>query len=578
GGLEAADDPTRADDTPSYDHGIPVILQTRDVTWDGSGIAGFTARSRIGDILAGHATAQGIEALSADPNVIRIDFSRDAGEEELDVSIPAVRADVVHGAPTDELGANAIVGIIDAGLDVLHEAFRDANGNTRIIALWDQSDNTGPAPQDANGNPLYGTLHTRSDIDGMINSGTTPMGLGRDTRSGHGTHVTSIAAGRAAGGFSGGMAPESGIIFVKPKLETPAGDPLSIGYSLAHVDALSFIDRVARNEGNGLPVAVNISLGMNAGAHDGTSTLEAAFDNFTASGRMPGRVLVKSAGNAASQGLHAHFQTGSEQVINLAWQTRPVRRSSDIIEVWFNSSDDLTFRLIGPGSAGTTTPVGRNADIRLNGSFANGNTFSMVLDRFHRDNGDTQLTIMITRGTAASIEPGIWTLRVESGQVLSAGHVDAWIERRGGTPASFVTQVAQDGTLSIPGTAHSVICVAALDRQMQGQVMSFSSRGSTRDGRRRPDIGAPGNDIVAARAGTSSGTVAMPGTSMAAPHVTGAIALLLSQQQASGHGHQLNANQVRAALSQSARGFNGHWNSSRGWGMLDAEALLGLFR
>ena len=70
----------------------------------------------------------------------------------------------------------------------------------------------------------------------------------------------------------------------------------------------------------------------------------------------------------------------------------------------------------------------------------------------------------------------------------------------------------------------------------------------------------------------------MPGTSMAAPHVTGAIALLLSQQQAAGPGAQLNANQVRAAISQSSRGFNGHWNSLRGWGLLDAQEMLNLFR
>ena len=58
--------------------------------------------------------------------------------------------------------------------------------------------------------------------------------------------------------------------------------------------------------------------------------------------------------------------------------------------------------------------------------------------------------------------------------------------------------------------------------------------------------------------------------------LTGAIALLLSQRHNSGQ-PQLNANQVRAALNQSSRGFNGHWNSARGWGMLDTEALLALF-
>ena len=215
---------------------------------------------------------------------------------------------------------------------------------------------------------------------------------------------------------------------------------------------------------------------------------------------------------------------------------------------------------------------------RINGSFTSGNSYSITLDRFHRDNGDARLSIRIIRGTAPRIAAGVWTLRVETGSVPSAGNVDAWIERSNRMPLQFVTHVSTDGTLSIPGTANTVISVAALDRPMQGQVMSFSSRGATRDGRHRPDIGAPGHNIEAAKSGTAQDIVAMPGTSMAAPHVTGAIGLLLSQQHAAGAGSQLNANQIRAALNQSSRGFNGHWNSARGWGMLDTAALLELFR
>jgi len=563
------------DDTPSYELGIPVLVQVRQAKWTGADIDGFTPSSRIGDVVAGHATAAAIGGLSDDPDVFRVDVSRDAGEEELDVSVAAVHGDAVHAPPVAEKGAHALIGVIDGGLDVLHEAFHDENGRTRIVQLWDQTGTTGPAPPDDDGNPLYGTLYTAANIDQFIATGVVSAELGRDPK-GHGTHVTSIAAGRAGGAFYGGLAPEARIAFVKPKLDTPAGDPRSIGYSTGHVDALAFLDRVARDLG--VPISVNISLGMNAGAHDGTSTLESAFDNFTSGGRMPGRVLVKSAGNAASQGLHAAFQIGQEQVIHLQWNSKNVIRKDDVIEIWFNSSDDLAFALSAPGSGGTTALLDRNSTPpRINGSFTNGNLYSIALDRFHRDNGDTRLSLRVTRGSAPRIAPGIWTLRVEARSVPSAGLVHAWIERHRDMPVEFITQVSSDGTLSIPGTANTVISVAALDRPMQGQVMSFSSRGATRDGRPRPDIGAPGHNIEAAKSGTATGVIAMPGTSMAAPHVTGALALLMSQQQATGPNAQLNANQIRAALNQSSRGFNGHWNTARGWGMLDIEALLALF-
>lgn len=569
--FAAAEDPAETS-MPTYEQGIPILIQVRRLEWTGDHVAGFHRYSRVGDIVTGSASMSAIEELGKDPDVMRVDVSRDAGEEELDVSVPAVRADVVNRRASTDQGIHALVGIIDGGIDVLHEAFQDDNGKTRIVAVWDQRDSTGPAPKDDAGNALYGTLHTSADIDSYILSGVVPAGSRRDP-SGHGTHVASIAAGRAAGGFSGGVAPKAGIVIVIPKINTPHGDPRSIGYSMSHVDALAFMDRIAIKEGK--PIAVNISLGMNAGAHDGTSTLEAAFDNFTSSGRMPGRVLIKSAGNAAMQDLHANFQIGESQQIALKWNSWNTPRRADVIEVWYNSADDLAFTISAPNNAGTTPILDRdnNRDISR---FANGNACSTTLDRFYRDNGDTRLVITITRGTAPGIAMGEWTLTARATEVLSVGTVDAWIERPRGRTINFVTDVARDGSLSIPGTANAVIAVAAVDRAMNGQVTNFSSRGGTRDGRPRPDVAAPGDGIVAARSGTTNGTVAKSGTSMAAPHVTGAIALLLSQQGRRGN-PQLNANQIRAALAQSSGGFNGHWNSARGWGMLDVPALLSLF-
>lgn len=560
-------------DLPSYEDGVPVLLQVRRLDWTGDGLEGFTLGTRVGDIATGSASLEGIEALSEDPDVLRIDVSRDAGREELNVSAPAVGTTRVHGT-LNEKGRHALVGVIDGGIDVLHEAFLGADGRSRVLAIWDQVDPTGPGPQDASGRQLGGTLHERSDIDRYISTGVLPNGLKRDPR-GHGTHVASIAAGRAVRNCPGGIAPEAGLVVVIPKISTPAGDPNSIGYSRAHVDALAFLDKIASDEGR--PMVVNVSLGMNAGAHDGSSTLEAAFDNFTSRGRMPGRVIVKSAGNVGDKKLHARFQIGDGQQIELLWDSWSTPRRADVVELWFNSADDLSFTLSAPSGQGTSNMLSRLTP-KIAGVMANGNAFSMTLDRFNRDNGDTRVAITVSRGTAQGIATGRWILTARSGRVASTGHVHAWIERPdAGTTIEFATEIAEGGSLSIPGTAGSVIAVAAVDRAMNGQVTSFSSRGGTRDGRAKPDIGAPGFQIRAASSGTKAGVVAKDGTSMAAPHVSGAIALLMSQQIETGQ-PQLNANQIRAALTQSARGFNGHWNASRGWGMLDIPSLLALFR
>ncbi len=84
-------------------------------------------------------------------------------------------------------------------------------------------------------------------------------------------------------------------------------------------------------------------------------------------------------------------------------------------------------------------------------------------------------------------------------------------------------------TVGSPGTAYNVITVGALHDPSEGgwKIADFSSRGPTADGRIKPDITAPGVNIMAADANTGSGYVAYSGTSMATPFVSGTVALYL---------------------------------------------------
>lgn len=96
----------------------------------------------------------------------------------------------------------------------------------------------------------YGTFHDAAAIAGYLKAGTVPPGLGRNER-GHGTHVASIAGGRTAGDFAGGVAPDAKLLIVV------SGGSGPIGYSSSHIEVPAFIEAFAAQLK--LPVVVNVS-------------------------------------------------------------------------------------------------------------------------------------------------------------------------------------------------------------------------------------------------------------------------------------------------------------------------------
>jgi endonuclease G len=371
------------------------------------------------------------------------------------------------------------------------------------------------------------------------------------------------------------MAPEARIVAVVPYMKTSPGSPPSLGYSNSHQDALAFL--LAFQKNRGLPMAVNVSLGMNAGAHDGSSDLEKVFDAISQNGKAEGFVVVKSAGNERGHRGHTQIQAAVGAVMQVQWVSTKTPRDSDYLEFWYHSDDELKFTLIDP--AGKRSPVITHAN--RSGTYdATGNDVHLSLSLHVPDNDDNRLVIQVIP-VAAPIQVGVWTLEVEGIALGPAnGKVDGWVERNDDRPVLFTVGSNDDTTLSIPGTAGTVVCVAASNSATPLRLTNRSSYGPTRKNGPKPDVNAPGDRITAVCSNSvdHQAVVTMTGTSMAAPHVTGALALVLSARhkkvQAGATKTQFNATNLAGMLRRSSDYFNKLHNKGTGYGALNALRLF----
>ncbi|MEM2233719.1 MAG: S8 family serine peptidase [Nitrososphaerota archaeon] len=132
------------------------------------------------------------------------------------------------------------------------------------------------------------------------------------------------------------------------------------------------------------------------------------------------------------------------------------------------------------------------------------------------------------------------------------------------------------GTINSPGIAESAVTVGAYD-PVTGQPSAFSSRGPTPDGRVKPDVIAPGENVFGPTVGLLDYAVApgrflrgsiLSGTSMATPHVAGLVALMVESAQA--NGIDINADTVKDVVRNYGE-FATHKDNTYGWGVLTWE-------
>ena len=469
------------------------------------------------------------------------------------------------GAPT---GRGAVVGVIDWGCDFTHPNLLRASGRTRLLALWDQRP-AGAHPPAPYG---YGVVHRAAAIDRALEAPDPFAALGYDLAEAdadgngtHGMHVIDIAAGVPRVG-PGGVAPGTYLAFVN--MATPAWGPRSVGSSVTLLEAVDFIARTA----GARPWVINLSLGSQGGPHDGKTLAEQALDTVVQSG--PGRIVVQSCGNYGRRPIHTAGRLGAGERVAIDWLIDPTDETENEIEIWYPGTDSLVVHLVAPdGRIVVRAPPDSHGPIVIGG---------VTVGRFgHRtrdpNNGDAQAAFFLDPQ-----DGGRWRVVLEALSVARGGggrnNYHAWVERDDIQPGSqsHLTR-AQAVSATTTGTicnGHHTIVVGAYDPATRAPAW-FSSKGPTRDGRAKPDIYAPGVGIVAARSAPDQDDyrgdpylTSKSGTSMASPHVAGAVAVLYEAA-----GRPLTADEVKRILVDTARPMDGGRDRA-GPGLLDLRAAV----
>ncbi|HFL3545073.1 TPA: bifunctional germination protease/germinant receptor pseudoprotease CspBA [Clostridioides difficile] len=437
-------------------------------------------------------------------------------------------------------GKGTIIGIIDSGIDYTLPVFRDSDGRSKILYYWDQS---------IQGNPpegfREGTLYTNEDINNAIDGS---MYIPISTTSLHGTHVAGICAT---------IASDARIIVVRVgNIQTDI-----FSRSTEFMRAIKFIlDRALELR---MPVTLNISYGSNEGSHRGTSLFEQYIDDMCLFWKNN---IVVAAGNNADKGGHKRIRLQNNITEEVEFIVGEGERILNI-NIWPDFVDDFSVHLVNPSNNQTqaislTSGEIRNTlgETRITGYFYPIAPYSLT----------RRVTLQLSSNT--QITPGLWKIVFEPIDIVT-GNVNIYLPTSEGLNRNTRFLIpTQELTVTVPGTASGVITVGSFNSRTD-IVSIFSGEGDTQLGVFKPDLLAPGEDIVSFLPGGTSG--ALTGTSMATPHVTGVCSLFMEWGIVNGNDLFLYSQKLRALLLKGARRLSNqsYPNNSSGFGFLNLSDI-----
>lgn len=398
----------------------------------------------------------------------------------------------VQRPPLSLTGKGVVIGFIDTGIRYNLDVFKNQDGTSRILAIWDQTIQDGTPPDGFS----FGTEYTNEQINEAVRSDDPLSVVPSTDTDGHGTAVASVAAGSSAGFGTNflGAAPDADIVMVKCKEAKrylrdyyliPDGVP---AYCDANIGmALKYLDQFA--EVRERPVVICIGMGTNWGDHAGNSVLARYLDRIA---RKRNRVVVVGGGNEGNAGHHFQRLFPMEGVAVM--QTAEIRVGNDepgfVMELWGTVPNTMSVSIRSPGGEVIPYIDFRSRETR-NFSFIYEKT-RIAVDHIlvEQGGGDELVVFRIVQPTA-----GVWTFRIEIQGSIGYGYINMWLPITPflKTDVYFLNSTPYV-TLTEPSLADNVITVSAYDAGNNSFYID-SGRGFARGGELKPDIAAPGVDV-----------------------------------------------------------------------------------
>lgn len=415
-------------------------------------------------------------------------------------------------------GSGICIGFIDTGINYQHPAFRNIDGSTRILSIWDQTLQIGEPPKSF----LYGTEYSREQINDALRFAAPLEIVPSEDNNGHGTALAGIAAGTSneASLFSG-AAPNADIIVVKLKsAKQYLRDYFLVEDSaIAYQEddcmlALHYLELKSRELNK--PMVICFGLGTNQGGHDGLTPLD---DIMSALTKLSGIFPVTAIGNETGR---AHHYFGK---LNKPLETQQLEIIVDetnrgfTFEFWASAPDLYSLAItspLGEKISAIDPKIGANQTVRL---LLDNSVIQINYEIIEFRTGNQLIQVRIENPSV-----GNWRIDVINKQYFN-GNFHLWLPITGiGSPYVRFLNPDPDTTAVIPSCNSNIISIAAYQAYTDAIFLN-SSRGPTRNERIKPDLAAPGVDIKVPS--LTFGYTNFTGTSASSAITAGAIALLV---------------------------------------------------